>query len=114
MLTEEERRSIVSETTEHIIRMLPDIISNLITQASILHTMKTDFFKKNPDLKDRPDVVGQIIEELELKNPGGNVQKLFESAGPLARNRLKELKLTGTRPAGRNLDELDQNLNGVI
>lgn len=113
MIEKSERDEIVGEAVEAVLRLLPNIITHLISQASVMHTLKTKFYEDNKDLVEHKDIVAQVIEQLEVSSPGEKLENLISKVGPETRRRLKEVQ--SFRSQGRlSLKELDSNLNGIL
>ena len=116
VVSEQERKAIISEAVETMMRLLPSIIGNLLKQASSLHDLKEQFYSDNSDLNNHRPVVAKVIEEFELKNPGGDIKELLKKAAPEARRRIKGVRAIeqGAGVGSRSLEGFDKSLNGIL
>lgn len=117
MISEEERESIINETLERAMTMLPEVIGNLmVSHASILRINK-EFYEKHKDLSSHKDVVQSVVEFVEGQNPGLEYDKILEKAVPLIKERIRtvgSLDLKSSPRPSRNLSHLEFKGNGEI
>lgn len=101
MITPEERAELLREFTEHILLILPGVISHLINNITSLKEASEQFYKKNSDLIQHKSVVGPIIEGLEAKYPGKSLEEILDLAAKEAREHLAQrTKLVNAPHAG--------------
>lgn len=77
-----------NKAVEKTIRMLPQVIKNVVDTHMVVHSKTADFFKENEDLLPHREFVGFVANDLATKNPDWSVGKLFEELAPEVRKRL--------------------------
>ena len=112
MITPEERASIVAEAVEATLKMLPSVINNMMSQASAMTELKGKFYAENKDFQEHRPIVAQVIEQMELANPGEGMEKLLVRATPEIRRRIATIK-TIVAPGARklSLSDLDHKIS---
>ncbi len=117
MITEEERQSIINEAKEQTLLAIPEVIGNLI--QTHLHSIKLNkkFYTDFPEFNSNRDLVTQIVESVEGKNPGLDYEQILKQAVPVIRERMKTVKSLDlqkiTKP-NRNLSSLKLADNGDL
>lgn len=69
--------SIQAYTTEHVLRMIPNLIDYLVKQSSHLKNLSDKFYSENPDFKNQKGIVAQTMQQVEAENPGEAHEKIL-------------------------------------
>lgn len=80
---------LVYKSIEEMLRILPGVIQNLVKHTVMLRDLTDSFYAENKDLADRKDIVARVIEGLEIKTPGINLEQLLKEAAPVARRQIR-------------------------
>lgn len=80
---------LVYKSIEEMLRILPGVIQNLVKHTIMLRDLTDRFYTENKDLADHKDIVARVIEGLELKAPGIDLEQLLKEAAPLARRQIR-------------------------
>jgi hypothetical protein len=83
---------LVYKSVEEMLRILPGVIRNLVKSTIMLRDLTDRFYEQNKDLVAHKDVVARVIEGLELKAPGIDLEQLLKEAAPLARKQIRMRK----------------------
>jgi hypothetical protein len=106
MITEEERQAIINEAVEKALLLLPETVGNLIANHVALSKLNSKFYSDYPEFRDKKDVVAQVVEMMEGRNPLDKYEDLLKKAIPEIRERIstfKSLDLKNVSPSP-NLD----------
>jgi len=121
MITDEERESIINEAIERALKLLPEVVGNLMAQNAMHAKINREFYEKHPEFKDHKKSVVSAIEMVEGKSPLLEYDKILEKAVPEIRKRINTLSTldtdTVTTNPNRQFESLDSpkiNPNGVI
>ena len=68
MITEEEKKEIVSLAVERLLLMLPEAVGNLITSHISMARINRKFYSDYPEFKDHMDIVASVVESEESSN----------------------------------------------
>jgi len=109
MITPEERAELTREITEHILLLLPGVISHLINNVSTMKGLVNQFYEKNKDLVPHKAVVGTVIEQLEAKYPGKPISEIMELAVPQVKQLLSQQNRVSSAPR-MGVQQLDKVL----
>jgi hypothetical protein len=83
-----DSRSDVETLKEAVLLEVPAIASRIAgTQVPLLMAVR-EFYRDNSDLKPYSGIVGQIVNELQARNPNQTLEELFEETEKEARKRL--------------------------
>lgn len=88
MITPEERADLTREITEHILLLLPGVISHLINNIVAMKGLSENFYEKNKDLAAHKELVSKVIEQFEGKYPGKSAQDILDLAAVEVRKQL--------------------------
>ena len=109
MITPEERAELTREITEHILLLLPGVISHLINNISTMKIASEQFYEKNKDLVPHKEIVGTVIEQIESKYPGKSVEEILGLAADEVRQLLSQQQQANSTPR-YGLEKLDKVL----
>ena len=91
-MTPEERESIINETIERALLLLPEVCCNLIN-THLAHSKQTrDFYVEHPEFKDNKDSVASVIEMIEGADPLLDYNEILKKSVPEIRKRIQTLK----------------------
>lgn len=96
-LSKEERESIVQETCERILLILPEVMGNLITSHTAMLDINKKFYDKYPRFKKNKDSVMSVVEMMEAKHPNLEHEKLLEKSVPEIDKRIAQLQKLDTQ-----------------
>jgi hypothetical protein len=117
MITEEERQSIINEAKEQTLLAIPEVIGNLIQNHLHLIKLNKKFYDEFPEFNKNRDLVAQVVEYVEGKNPGIDYEQVLKQAVPVIRERMKTVKsldLKNITKPNRNLSSLKLSDNGEL
>jgi len=112
MITPEERAELMREITEHILLLLPGVISHLINNMATMKELSSQFYEKNKDLTQHKVLVGTTIEQLEAKYPGKDVSEILDLAAKEVREQLTKQSSASSAPRF-GLEKLDKVLGNL-
>jgi hypothetical protein len=112
MITPEERIELTREITEHVLLLLPSVISHLINNMATMKELSTQFYEKHKDLAQHKNIVGTVIEQLEAKHPGKSVEEILNLAAPEARKLMSLQQNVESKPSF-SVDKLDKILGNL-
>lgn len=104
MITPEEREEIITASVERALLMLPEVIGQLIQHKVGMKKMVEGFYADNKELIDYKEIVGNVMEEVESKNPGVKPSELMKEALPLIKRRIETVKSVDITRADRPTD----------
>jgi hypothetical protein len=81
-------------TAENIMRSLPRVISQYVSNHMTMAEMVREFYEANPDLKAVKRTVAAVANEIAGNEPGLPTAELFKKAGEKTREVLKLKKIT--------------------
>ena len=110
----EHEEKLINEAVERALRLLPNVVSNVIKQTGTLKSLSQKFYSENKDLAGCKELVAKVMEKEEAENPGVSYDRLLQNVGPKVRQiqscggfNVAEIK----KPS---LQGLDDSLNGVL
>lgn len=77
-----------NKAVEKTMKLMPQIIKNVVDTHMAIHTKTAEFFKKNEDLLPHREFVGYVANDLAGRNPDWSLGRLFEELGEEVRKRL--------------------------
>jgi len=111
-MTPEERESIIQEAVERALRVMPEVIGNLMAANTMYAKLNKDFYGKNPDLVNHKKLVAEVVAQVEGKNPLRSYEEILKDSLPEIRSRLSLTKATNDRLVKK--EELNLSINGLI
>lgn len=112
MITPEERAELTREITEHILLILPGVISHLINNMATLKDASAQFYEKNKDLIPHKAIVGATIEQFESKYPGKDVSEILDLAAQEVRQLITRQTKARNAPS-ISVERLDKVLGNL-
>lgn len=105
MVTKEEREEIINETIEQMLKMLPEVVGNLMTANAMYSKLTKDFYNDHLDFKDHKEIVSSVVSKIEGKDPTVKYEDILKEAVPLIREQIKLKGKVNMEPVVR--DKLD-------
>lgn len=89
---------------ENIMRSLPQVISNFVTQHITMKQTVEDFYKTNSDLSHVKKTVAAVANEVQAENPDFSLDQIFDVTAKKVRQmlNLKGPPANGTNPVRQN------------
>lgn len=81
-------RKAKEEAVEQALRVLPMVVQNLVAVASGLKATTDKFYSDNKDLIKHKDLVSQVMEVIESRNPGASIDKITKDTAAEVRRRI--------------------------
>ena len=88
-ISAEKEQEIEDRIVEKVLRMIPDVIGNLITHHMTMQKTNQDFYTKHKDLQEHKDIVAKVLEQVEGDNPLLDHKDLMEKALPKIHEHIK-------------------------
>lgn len=102
---------IVQKCIERLLKILPEVVGNLMTSHAANFKIREDFYKANFEFKNHQDLVREAIAKVDLENPTMGYEEILKKAIPIIRDGIKsKASVSMNRPFER--PPLD--LNGDI
>lgn len=105
----QDREELVQEIIERLLKILPEVIGNLMTAHASNAKLTTEFYSKNLEFKAHKDVVREVVAKIDLDNPTLPYSKVLELARPEIQRQLGLKAHLDNLPSKNSLD-----LNGLI
>jgi len=84
----EEREEIIQQALEAMLRMLPEVVGNLMKANSMYSKLTSKFYKDNPYLANHTDIVKETVAEVEGQNPTKTYDEILQLALPKIKSHL--------------------------
>jgi len=113
-VTSEDLEQMHQRIIEHALKALPGAVDYLMKQSHTLKKTSEEFYEKNPRLTKHRQMVAQLVEQTEAKNPGRSYREILSEVETEAKRRLDDLELAD-KTAGRKLNvrDLDERLGNL-
>lgn len=69
---------ICKRAVEDALRSIPAIIDYVVKQSVYLKKVSTKFYEDHPELLNHKEIVAQVLERAESRNPGVRLEQLLE------------------------------------
>jgi len=89
-MTPEERESIVNEAVERALRVLPEVVGNLMKANAIYSKLNKDFYAQNPDLKEHREIVKEVVARTEGQDPTKKYEDILKDSLPKIREQIRQ------------------------
>ena len=110
MIDVEERESIIRETLERAMLLLPELVGNLLTSHIATLKLNKKVFDENPEFQKHKGIVASVLESIEGQNVGMKYEEVIKKAIPVIKQQIGMVSgldtTTVTRPS-RNLSGID-------
>ena len=107
----EDREKLIQEIIERMLKILPEVVGNLMTAHATNARLSEEFYKSHPEFKSHTDIVRESIARVDLENPSLGYEDILKKAIPSIREGIKAKEgVSMNRPSER--PSLD--LNGEL
>lgn len=109
-MTSEEEKRIVDKVTENLYKSLPEIVANIVRSVQTHSQRFMEFYKKYPEFREYPEIVGETIQMVEGRDPLRPYDEVIELAVPEIRKAIQERKKVDMLPVPEvNLGVIDES-----
>ena len=85
----EDREKLIQEIIERMLRILPEVVGNLMTAHATNARLSEEFYKSYPEFKSHKDIVRESIAKIDLENPSMGYEDILKKAIPSIREGIK-------------------------
>lgn len=96
--------AVVNTSVEKVLRMAPQMVTNMIDQQVTLKSAAQEFYRKNDDLLQHKSFVGFVANEVGAQHADWPLDKILEETEREVRNRLR-LHKQNTQGAGESQEK---------
>ena len=111
-MTPSEREEIIEATIEKMLRMLPEVVGNLMASHSMYSKMNEKFYNDNKDFRGHEAIVREVVAKLESESPTSKYDDILTAAIPKIRSQIS-LK-SGVSMDKVELAGLNLSVNGLL
>lgn len=101
MISVDERQSIIDEAVEQMLKLMPEVVGNLMVANTMYSRMTSEFLDKNPTFKNHREIVQEVVAGIEGNDPTLEYSKVLKLAEPKIAQAIK-LK------TGLNMSQIDR------
>lgn len=102
---------IIQKTIERMLKILPEIVGNLMTSHASNMRLNKEFYEKYPEFKLHSDIVREAIAKIDLSNPTMDYEDILKKAIPFIR---EGIKIKNTVNMQRPTEKPALDLNGEL
>lgn len=99
---EEILKDVMTQTSEHVLKMIPNVVSYIVKQSSYLKQLSEDFYLKHPELNNHKDLVTKLVQQTETENPGKSFEEILNLVAPKAKQHLKQFEQASDPTTGKS------------
>ena len=77
-----------NSAVETAMKMTPELTASLIKNSLAIHRIKEKFYDNNPEFFKHKDLVQNVVQDVEAKNPGADYQDILAKATPIIKQKL--------------------------
>ena len=85
----DDREMLVQEVMERMLKILPEVVGNLMATHALNSKLTQEFYKSNPDLKGHEDVIREVVSKVEMASPLASYDSILKDALPEIRQQIK-------------------------
>ena len=85
----EDRESLVQEVIGRMLKILPEVVGNLMATHALNSKLTQEFYKSNSDLKGHEDVIREVVSKVEMSTPLASYDNILKEALPEIRRQVK-------------------------
>lgn len=85
----DDREVLVQEVIERMLKILPEVVGNLMATHALNSKLTQEFYKSNPDLKGHEDVIREVVSKVEMASPLASYDSILKDALPEIRQQIK-------------------------
>lgn len=102
---------IVQKTVERMLKILPEVVGNLMTSHAANMRLNKEFYEKYPEFKSHSDIVRESIAKIDLENPMMGYEDILNKAIPFI---CEGIKIKNTITMKRPVERPSLDLNGEL
>ena len=107
----EDREKLIQEIIERMLKILPEVVGNLMASHVANAKLSEEFYKLHPEFKSHKDIVRESIARVDLENPSMGYEEILKNAIPSIRDGIKAKgSVSMNRPSERPSIELNGEL----
>ena len=84
----DNREMLVQEVMERMLKILPEVVGNLMATHALNSKLTQEFYKSNPDLKGHEDVIREVVSKVELDSPLVSYETILKNSLPEIRSQI--------------------------
>ena len=107
----EDREKLIQEIIERMLRILPEVVGNLMTAHATNAKLSEEFYKSYPEFKSHKDIVKESVAKIDLENPTMGYEEILKMAIPSIR---EGIKARGSVSMQRPTEKPSLDLNGEL
>jgi len=107
----EDREKLIQEIIERMLRILPEVVGNLMTSHATNAKLSEEFYKSYPEFKSHRDIVRESVAKIDLENPTMGYEEILKMAIPSIR---EGIKARGSVSMQRPTEKPSLDLNGEL
>ena len=107
----EDREKLIQEIIERMLRILPEVVGNLMTAHATNAKLSEEFYKSYPEFKSHRDIVRESVAKIDLENPTMGYEDILKKAIPSIR---EGIKAKGSVSMQRPTEKPSLDLNGEL
>ena len=107
----EDREKLIQEIIERMLRILPEVVGNLMTAHVTNAKLSEEFYKSYPEFKSHKDIVKESVAKIDLENPTMGYEEILKMAIPSIR---EGIKARGSVSMQRPTEKPSLDLNGEL
>ena len=85
----DEREQLIQDIIERLLKVIPEVVGNLMTSHAANAKLSGDFYKAHPEFKPHTDIVREMIAKVEMDNPTMKYDDILKLAIPSIREGIK-------------------------
>ena len=85
----DDKEVLVQEVLERMLKILPEVVGNLMATHALNSKLTQEFYKSNPDLKGHEDVIREVVSKIEMAAPLAPYDTILKDALPEIRQQIK-------------------------
>ena len=118
MVTTEERKEIIAEAVEQVLRMIPEVVGNLMVANAMYSKLTKEFYASHKDFAEHKDIVQAVVSKIEGSDPTKNYSEILSEAVPKIKSVIESKKSLSMDSLDRSEVDLSLNLdltdNGML
>lgn len=107
----EDHEKLIQEIIERMLKILPEVVGNLMTAHAANAKLSEEFYKSNPEFKSHTDIVRESVAKVDLENPTMGYEEILKMAIPSIR---EGIKAKGNVSMQRPTEKPSLDLNGEL
>lgn len=107
----DEREQLIQDIIERLLKILPEVVGNLMTAHATNAKLSEEFYKSHPEFKSHTDIVRESIAKIDLENPSMGYEDILKMAIPSIR---EGIKAKGNVNMQRPTEKPSLDLNGDL